>query len=134
MWSRNLKACSRAISEPAGVTCCLERCAGAESVEAEPSAGRGYWLGGMWVARYRIALKDVPADFFADPDGQWQLESLARVAGFEGRQDVAVGALTRRFRGHPEGSAVVTLNAKARPYVAIVECPAVVSASEETAA
>ena len=92
------------------------------------------WVEGMRAARYRVALSDVPVDFFADPDGDWQLESLTRAAGFEGQEGVAVGALTQSFRGHPEGSAVVTLNAKARPYVAVVECAAHVTMKAGTAA
>jgi hypothetical protein len=88
----------------------------------------------MRVARYRLPLGDVPVDFFADPDGEWRFESLVRAAGFEPLQGVAVGALTCPFRGHPEGAAVVTLNAKARPYIAVVECPAVAAAGAGSAA
>jgi len=78
--------------------------------------------GGMRVACYAMPIERVPADFFADPDGSWTYESLARAAGF-GTNEVAIGALKRDFNGHPEGSAVVTLNCEARPYIAIVECP-----------
>jgi hypothetical protein len=89
---------------------------------------------GYRVARYRIALDAVPADFFADPDGSWSFEALVEAAGFESR-GVAIGALRERFRDHPEGAAVVTLNAESRPYVAIVECPiayALVNEAERT--
>ena len=79
--------------------------------------------GGMRVTYYALALDEVPADFFADPDGAWSYDLLARAAGFASHSGVAVGALKAEFNGHPEGAAVVTLNALTRPYVAIVECP-----------
>jgi hypothetical protein len=79
--------------------------------------------GGMRVTYYALSLEKVPADFFADPDGAWSYELLARAAGFASHSGVAVGALRAQFNGHPEGAAVVTLNALTRPYVAIVECP-----------
>jgi hypothetical protein len=72
---------------------------------------------------YVVDLAEIPVDFFADPDGEWDYESLVDEAGFDLDEGVEIGALTDSFRGHPEGSAVVTLNAKNRPYVAIVECP-----------
>lgn len=78
---------------------------------------------GLRVALYPVPLESIPADFYADPDGSWTYDGLARAAGFEGERGVAVGALREPFNGHPDGSAVVTLNAEARPYVAIVECP-----------
>ncbi len=78
---------------------------------------------GYRVTRYRISLEKVPADFFADPDGSWTFEALADAAGFASETGVAIGALRADFRGHPEGAAVVTLNAETRPHVAIVECP-----------
>ena len=79
--------------------------------------------GGMRVTYYALSLEKVPADFFADPDGAWSYELLARAAGFASHSGVAVGALKAEFNGHPEGAAVVTLDALTRPYVAIVECP-----------
>ena len=78
---------------------------------------------GMRVTYYSLSLDKVPADFFADPDGAWSYELLARAAGFASHSGVAIGALRADFNGHPEGAAVVTLNALTRPYVAIVECP-----------
>jgi hypothetical protein len=78
---------------------------------------------GYRVTRYRISLDAVPADFFADPDGSWTFEALADAAGFASDTGIAIGALREDFRGHPEGAAVVTLNAETRPYVAIIECP-----------
>lgn len=78
---------------------------------------------GYRVACYAMPLGDIPADFFADPDGQWTFETLSRAAGFSPQEGVAIGALREPFNGHPDGAAVVTLNAEARPYVAIIECP-----------
>ncbi len=78
---------------------------------------------GMRVTYYALSLDKVPADFFADPDGAWSYELLARAAGFATHSGVAIGALRADFNGHPEGAAVVTLNTLPRPYVAIVECP-----------
>lgn len=78
---------------------------------------------GLRVACYRVALDAIPADFFADPDGQWTFEALARAAGFRMDEGVAVGALRRPFGQHPDGAAVVTLNSEQRPYIAIIECP-----------
>jgi hypothetical protein len=93
---------------------------------------------GLRVACYSLSLEQIPADFFADPDGQWTFEALAKAAGFSPGQGVAVGALRTPFNGHPDGAAVVTLNSDARPYVAIIECPVafdiVVEARESSAA
>jgi hypothetical protein len=85
---------------------------------------------GYRVACYAVALECFPVDFFADPDGQWTYEGLAEAAGFSIEQGVAVGVLAQDHFGHPEGSAVVTINAQARPYVAIVECPVAYTFSE----
>jgi hypothetical protein len=68
-------------------------------------------------------LDQLPADFYADPDGRWTYEGLIRAAGFAAEDGVAIGALREPFNGHPDGSAIVTLNAESRPYVAIIECP-----------
>jgi len=78
---------------------------------------------GYRVACYAVPLDQFPVDFFADPDGRWSYEGLAEAAGFAMEAGVAIGVLSRDHFGHPEGSAVVTLNAESRPYVAIVECP-----------
>lgn len=78
---------------------------------------------GYRVACYAVPLDQFPVDFFADPDGRWTYEGLAEAAGFALESGVAIGVLSRDHFGHPEGSAVVTLNAETRPYVAIVECP-----------
>jgi|SRR5450432_2377276 len=78
---------------------------------------------GLKVSYYALSLEQVPADFFADPDGAWSYEVLARAAGFASHSGVAIGALRCAFNGHPDGAAVVTLNALTRPYVAIIECP-----------
>jgi hypothetical protein len=78
---------------------------------------------GYRVACYAVPLEVFPVDFFADPDGRWTYEGLAEAAGFSMEDGVAIGVLSRDHFGHPEGSAVVTLNAESRPYVSIVECP-----------
>lgn len=78
---------------------------------------------GQQVCCYTLALEDIPVDFFADPDGAWTFEALARASGFEVNEGVALGALKAPFNGHPDGAAVVTLNCESRPYVAIIECP-----------
>jgi hypothetical protein len=78
---------------------------------------------GYRVALYRLPLASVPADFFADPDGAWSFDALVAAAGFGATQGAAVGALKQPFNGHPDGAAVVTINAETRPHVAIIECP-----------
>ena len=88
---------------------------------------------GLKVSYYALALDQVPADFFADPDGAWSYEVLARAAGFASHSGVAIGALKCAFNGHPDGAAVVTLNALTRPYVAIIECPIAYSYVEQGA-
>jgi hypothetical protein len=85
---------------------------------------------GARITRYAVALDQIPADFFADPDGVWSFEGLAEAAGFALDAGVAVGALRRSFNGHPAGSAVVTLNAASRPYVAVIECPIAFTCSD----
>ncbi|HEX6277134.1 MAG TPA: hypothetical protein VFZ53_29035 [Polyangiaceae bacterium] len=89
--------------------------------------------GGLRVAYYAMPLERIPCDFYADPDGRWTYEELVRAARFAA-SDVAIGALSDDFNGHPAGSAVVTLNSADRPYVAIIECPvAYVYAGDEEA-
>ena len=78
---------------------------------------------GYRVALYDLPLQAIPADFFADPDGSWTFETLVEAAGFELGSGVALGALRMPFQRHPDGAAVVTLNAESRPYIAIIECP-----------
>lgn len=86
---------------------------------------------GFRVACYAVPIAEVPADFFADPDGQWTFEGLAEAAGFSPREGVAIGALKEPFNGHPDGAAVVTLNAEARPHIAIIECPIAFACTRE---
>ena len=86
---------------------------------------------GARITRYAVALDQIPADFFADPDGVWSFEGLAEAAGFALDAGVAIGALRRSFNGHPAGSAVVTLNAASRPYIAVIECPIAFTCSND---
>jgi hypothetical protein len=88
---------------------------------------------GMRVSCYELPLEALPVDFFADPDGYWTYETLADAAGFSLSEGVAFGALKQPFCNHPDGAAVVTLNAATRPYVAIVECPIAYQCSEPVA-
>ncbi|HEX2882839.1 MAG TPA: hypothetical protein VHO25_25140 [Polyangiaceae bacterium] len=77
----------------------------------------------MDAVRYRLELEEVPADFFADPDGEWTYEELVTASGFDAEtQTVCIGALTQAFRGHPAGAAVVTTAERHGRYVAIIEC------------
>ena len=76
----------------------------------------------MRIVRYRVPVDRVPVDFFADPDGEWEFETLVEAAGFEvSRPGIQIGALADRFADHPEGSAVVA-QADGGSYLAIVEC------------
>jgi hypothetical protein len=87
---------------------------------------------GMLVTRYALPLAEIPADFFADPDGSWTFDALAEAAGFALDAGVAIGALREPFNGHHDGAAVVTLNSESRPYIAIVECPIAYSCVAES--
>lgn len=70
-------------------------------------------------------VESIPVDFFADPDGSWEYEALARSAGFESEAAcMAIGALTEPFEGFPEGAAVVTLTTNVSCRVALVDCTA----------
>lgn len=93
------------------------------SIRSIPPFYDGTAEDGARITRYALPLDQIPADFFADPDGAWTFEGLAEAAGFALDAGIAVGALRRSFNGHPAGSAVVTLNAASRPYVAVIECP-----------
>ena len=76
----------------------------------------------MRIARYCVPVDRVPVDFFADPDGEWEFESLIEAAGFEAtKPGIQIGALADRFADHPEGSAVVA-EPSGGSYLAIIEC------------
>lgn len=79
----------------------------------------------MKVAHSTAKVETIPVDFFADPDGCWEYDGLARRAGFDERWGVlSVGALTEPYAGFPEGAAVVTLTTGAQCSVALVDCTA----------
>jgi hypothetical protein len=65
----------------------------------------------------------IPVDFFADPDGHWDYETLARHSGFDMQWgELSIGALTEPFAGFPEGAAVVSFTSGAQCSVALVDC------------
>ena len=103
-----------------------------EGISAHKLGLIGEWTTecGMRVSCYALPLEALPVDFFADPDGSWTYESLAEAAGFTLGEGVAFGALRQPFGEHPDGAAVVTLNAATRPYIAVVECPIAYEYSE----
>lgn len=77
------------------------------------------------ISRYRLSPQEVPVDFFADPDGQWEFSTLVEMAGFNPEHPGAsVGALKEPFDGYPEGSAVITEVGTECRYVAIAQLPA----------
>ncbi len=88
----------------------------------------------MKIMRHRVILDQLPVDFFADPDGEWTFDELVEASGFNpASPGVSVGALAQPFLGHPAGSAVVADTAertRGQQYVAIVECPQLVSPAQ----
>ena len=79
----------------------------------------------MKVVRAKAKVEAIPVDFFADPDGVWEYEALAKWAGFDPQWgQLSVGALTEPYEGFPEGAAVVTLTAGEQCSVALVDCTA----------
>ena len=79
----------------------------------------------MNATHHRVKLSAVPVDFFADPDGEWTYEELVLLSGFDpASQTICIGALTRPFRGHPEGAAVVTIAERRGRSVVVIECAA----------
>jgi hypothetical protein len=78
------------------------------------------------ISRYRLSPQEVPVDFFADPDGQWEFSTLVEMAGFNPEHPGAsVGALREAFDGYPEGSAVIAEVGTESLYVAIAQLPQV---------
>jgi hypothetical protein len=75
----------------------------------------------MRISRYLIDPCTLPVDAFADPDGDWDYDTLVQAAGFSvDAPEISIGALTESFCGHPDGSAVVSQ--LGHEYVAIIEC------------
>lgn len=76
------------------------------------------------ITRYPLAPEHVPADFFADPDGAWDFDSLVELAGFNPEAPGAsVGALLEPFDGYPAGAAVITVVGVGCRFVAIAQLP-----------
>ncbi len=76
------------------------------------------------ISRFRMDVSRVPVDFLADPDGDWEFDSLVEAAGFDPENPgVCIGALTQAFKGFPEGSAVVSAVGRGAGFVALVEYP-----------
>jgi len=70
-------------------------------------------------------LESIPVDFFADPDGPWEYEQLAREAGFDQAWgQLSIGALSQPYAGFPEGAAVVMLATAQLCSVVLVDCTA----------
>ncbi len=75
----------------------------------------------MRIFRYLDDVSEVPVDFLADPDGEWELDALIEAAGFDPTSEgLSVGALSESYRGHPDGCAVVVKEGSS--YLAIVDC------------
>lgn len=88
----------------------------AEPFRPKPTAGGA-------VLHLSVPLGRVPVDFFADPDGTWDFETLVLHAGFQQELgEVAIGALTEPYVGFPAGAAVVAVSAGAHIAVALVDC------------
>lgn len=78
----------------------------------------------MRVRHYRVSAEAAPIDFFADPDGDWSYEALIEAAGIHPGAvppGVLIGALARAWRGHPEGSAIISFVADEQPRLCVVE-------------
>jgi hypothetical protein len=70
-------------------------------------------------------LENIPVDFFGDPDGSWEFDQLARVAGFDQAWgQLSIGALSQPYAGFPEGAAVVMLSTPHLCEVVLVDCTA----------
>jgi hypothetical protein len=94
------------------VPCPIQR---AEPFKPRPTSGA--------VLHLSVPLGRVPVDFFADPDGTWDFETLVLHAGFQQELgEVAIGALTEAYVGFPAGAAVVAVSAGAHISVALVDC------------
>lgn len=63
----------------------------------------------MRITRYPMNTQGVAVDFLADPDGDWDYDTLLEAAGFaKDARGVRVGALSASFHDHAEGAAVVS--------------------------
>jgi len=79
----------------------------------------------MRAAYVSSALEDIPVDFFADPDGCWEYDQLAQIAGFDQAWgQLSIGALTQPYSGFPDGAAVVMFTSAELCTIALVDCVA----------
>jgi hypothetical protein len=70
-------------------------------------------------------LENIPVDFFGDPDGLWEFDQLARVAGFDQAWgELSIGALSQPYADFPEGAAVVMLSTPYLCSIVLVDCTA----------
>lgn len=77
----------------------------------------------MRVTAISTSIEDIPVDFFADPDGLWEYDELAQLAGFDqGWGQLSVGALTEPCSGFPEGAAVVMFVTAEQCFVTLIDC------------
>jgi hypothetical protein len=77
----------------------------------------------MRAAHVSSALETIPVDFCADPDGCWDYDQLAQVAGFDQAWgQLSIGALTEPYAGFPDGAAVVLFTNADRCVIALVDC------------
>lgn len=79
----------------------------------------------MKIRKYAMSLEHLPVDLFADPDGDWDYDTLVSQAGYDpdAESPPLIGALTEPWFGHPEGAAVVAGSSDGdAPVIAVVEC------------
>jgi len=80
----------------------------------------------MRAAYVSSALEDIPVDFFGDPDGCWDYDQLAQIAGFDQAWgQLSIGALTEPYSGFPDGAAVVMFTSADECVIALIDCAAV---------
>lgn len=90
-------------------------CAGGDPFRGLPTAPS--------LLRLATDLQRLPIDPFADPDGEWDYDSLVQRAGFDALPGaVTIAALTEPYAGFPAGAAVVALTQGTTTSIALVDC------------